>query len=201
MKDDSRRVRMTKMLLHKGLIEALREKSLDKVTVTEICDYADVNRSTYYTYFNDPFDQLIQYEQNIGEDIREQLMVVLKDKDNNKQAKCYALFQTALKYLYDIRDDFEVLVSGKLDLSIIKGILNDFWEPVFPMASGSLDSLDITERYRFLYAATGCFMMISNWFTDENTVTADEMARMLTKFSMNCYGYEYSEEFFNTQTK
>lgn len=195
MKEDSRRVRMTKMLLHKGLIEALREKPLDKVTVTEICEYADVNRSTYYTYFTDPYDQLIQYEQNIGGDIRDQLSVVLKDKQDNKQEKCYALFQTALKYLYDIRDDFQVLVSGKLDLSILKEILNDFWEPVFPMKGGSLSALDITERYRFLYAATGCFMMISNWFTDENNVSADEMAHMLTKFSLNCYGVEYSEDF------
>lgn len=193
MKEDSRRVKMTKTLLHKGLIDALRDKTLDKITVTEICDFADVNRSTYYTYFSDPYDQLIQYEKSIGEDIREQLMDVLKDK-TDKQEKCFCLFRTAMKYLYDIRDDFNVLVSGKIDLSILKDILSDFWEPVFPMVSGNLEDLSITERYRFLYAASGCFMMISNWFTDNTTgLSVDDLSNMLAKFSLNCYNIPYKE--------
>lgn len=192
MKEDSRRVKMTKTLLHKGLIEALRTKPLDKITVTEICDFADVNRSTYYTYFSDPYDQIIQYEKSIGESIRNQLEEVLKE-DMSKQEKCFTLFSAALKELSDIKDDFKVLVSGKIDLSILKGILNDFWEPVFFVKEGSFESLDITDRYRFFYAASGCFMMISNWFTEDSGISADELANMLTKFSMNCYSLEYVE--------
>ncbi len=194
MKEDSRRVRMTKTLLHKGLIEALRSKPLDKITVTEICDYADVNRSTYYSYFSDPFDQIVQYERSIGESIREQLEEALQD-DMSTQEKCFTLFSSALKELGKIKDEFKVLVSGKVDLSIIKEILNDFWEPVFFETRGSFDDLDITDQYRFFYSASGCFMMISNWFTDDSgkSISAEELANMLTKFSMNCYNFEYEE--------
>ena len=144
MKEDSRRVKMTKTLLHKGLIEALRDKPLDKITVTEICDFADVNRSTYYSYFSDPFDQIIQYEKSIGESIRDQLEGVYQD-NMSTQERCNSLFTAALKELGEIKDDFKVLVSGKVDLSIVKGILNDFWEPVFFETRGSFDDLDITE--------------------------------------------------------
>ena len=195
MKEDSRRVKMTKTLLHKGLIEALRDKPLDKITVTEICDFADVNRSTYYSYFSDPFDQIIQYEKSIGESIRDQLEGVYQD-NMSTQERCNSLFTAALKELGEIKDDFKVLVSGKVDLSIVKGILNDFWEPVFYETRGSFDDLDITERYRFFYCASGCFMMISNWFTDDSgkSVSAEELANMLTKFSMNCYNFEYEEK-------
>lgn len=194
MKEDSRRVKMTKALLHKGLIEALRDKPLDKITVTEICDFADVNRSTYYTYFSDPFDQIIQYEKSIGEYIRDQLEEALKD-DMSKQEKCFTLFSTALTELGKIKDDFKVLVSGKIDLSILKDILNDFWEPVFFSKEGAFEDLNITDRYRFFYSASGCFMMISNWFTEDsvNQISAEELANMLTKFSMNCYNFEYEE--------
>ena len=171
-----------------------RTESMDKITVTEICDFADVNRSTYYTYFSDPFDQIIQYEKSIGEYIRDQLEEALKD-DMSKQEKCFTLFSTALTELGKIKDDFKVLVSGKIDLSILKDILNDFWEPVFFSKEGAFEDLNITDRYRFFYAASGCFMMISNWFTEDsvNQISAEELANMLTKFSMNCYNFEYEE--------
>ena len=184
----------SKKLINAALADLLTEKPLDKITVTEICDFADVNRSTYYTYFSDPFDQIIQYEKSIGEYIRDQLEEALKD-DMSKQEKCFTLFSTALTELGKIKDDFKVLVSGKIDLSILKDILDDFWEPVFFSKEGAFEDLNITDRYRFFYAASGCFMMISNWFTEDsvNQISAEELANMLTKFSMNCYNFEYEE--------
>lgn len=44
MKQESRRVRMTRKLLNDSLLECLQHKLLDKVTVTEICRRADVNQ-------------------------------------------------------------------------------------------------------------------------------------------------------------
>ena len=87
------------------------------------------------------------------------------------------------------------MFSGKIDLSILKDILNDFWEPVFFSKEGAFEDLNITDRYRFFYSASGCFMMISNWFTEDsvNQISAEELANMLTKFSMNCYNFEYEE--------
>ena len=51
-KNESRRVKMTKSLLNNSFLDCVAEMPLEKVTVTEICDRADVNRSTYYSYFD-----------------------------------------------------------------------------------------------------------------------------------------------------
>ena len=41
-----RRVKYTQMVLNESLLEVLREKPLSRITVKEICDRADINRST-----------------------------------------------------------------------------------------------------------------------------------------------------------
>ena len=51
--EENRRVRMTKRLLQDALLELLEEKSLEKITVTQVCSKADVNRSTFYAYYQD----------------------------------------------------------------------------------------------------------------------------------------------------
>lgn len=41
---------MTKKMMKDALLEALEGQPLEKITVTDICERADVNRSTFYSY-------------------------------------------------------------------------------------------------------------------------------------------------------
>ena len=48
------RVRYTKMVVKESLMELLRVKPVAKVTVTEICERAGINRATFYAHYSDP---------------------------------------------------------------------------------------------------------------------------------------------------
>lgn len=65
MQKESRRVKMTKRLLNESFLKYLAEKPLPRITIKEICDDADLNRSTYYAHFTDPYDQLKKLEADI----------------------------------------------------------------------------------------------------------------------------------------
>lgn len=54
-----RRVRRTKELLRRALLELILEKGYARVTVQEIIDRADVGRSTFYAHFRDKEDLLV----------------------------------------------------------------------------------------------------------------------------------------------
>ncbi|MEE2033388.1 TetR/AcrR family transcriptional regulator [Rhodococcus chondri] len=54
-----RRVRRTKELLHRALIELLLEKGYSRTTVQDILDRADVGRSTFYSHYRDKDDLLL----------------------------------------------------------------------------------------------------------------------------------------------
>ena len=59
-----RRVKYTKMILKKSITELLTEKPIEKITVKEICERADVNRGTFYSHYSDQFDL---YNSIVGE--------------------------------------------------------------------------------------------------------------------------------------
>lgn len=59
MKDRTdRRVRRTRRLLHRALIELMLERDYDRITVRDILARSDVGRSTFYAHFRDKDDLL-----------------------------------------------------------------------------------------------------------------------------------------------
>src|SRR5580704_14752198 len=53
------RVRRTRERLGAALIALIEEKAIDKVTVREVLDRADVGRSTFYLHYQDTNDLLL----------------------------------------------------------------------------------------------------------------------------------------------
>ena len=49
----SRRTEMTKLLFRTALIELMQVKPFHKITVKEICEQADLNRTTFYLHYTD----------------------------------------------------------------------------------------------------------------------------------------------------
>ena len=57
-KKEDRRIAMTKRLLKAALIELLKEQDIYHISIRELCERADVNRTTFYKYYGSQFDLL-----------------------------------------------------------------------------------------------------------------------------------------------
>ena len=55
-KKEDRRVIYTKRVIRDSFLELLAEKPVEKISVTEICNNADINRGTFYAHYSDPYD-------------------------------------------------------------------------------------------------------------------------------------------------
>ena len=64
-----RRVRYTKMVLKESFIKLLSEKSVNKITIKEICDLADINRTTFYAHYTDQYDLLRKLQDELMSEI------------------------------------------------------------------------------------------------------------------------------------
>jgi AcrR family transcriptional regulator len=56
---DDRRVRKTRRLLHEALVSLILERGWDAVSVRDVCEKADVGRSTFYVHFADKENLLL----------------------------------------------------------------------------------------------------------------------------------------------
>ena len=59
-KKEDRRVTMTRRMLKEALTEMLRETDIYHVSIRELCQRADINRTTFYKYYRDKYDYLFQ---------------------------------------------------------------------------------------------------------------------------------------------
>ena len=64
-KKTDRRTLKTRKAIYNVLMELLLQKELHKVTVQEISDLADINRTTFYKHFLDVYDLYDKLEQDI----------------------------------------------------------------------------------------------------------------------------------------
>ncbi|MCC8090140.1 MAG: TetR/AcrR family transcriptional regulator, partial [Oscillospiraceae bacterium] len=80
-KKENQRVMLTKRLLKDALIRLLNGKSIDEISVTELCRESGINRSTFYHHYGSPYDVLAEREQTMlfhlcKNDIRTAIVVV-----------------------------------------------------------------------------------------------------------------------------
>ena len=52
MKKEDGRVRITRQMIRTALLNLLREKPLQHITVRELCEKASINRGTFYAHYD-----------------------------------------------------------------------------------------------------------------------------------------------------
>lgn len=59
------RVVKTKNTIRSALFELMSEKQLSKITISEICVLAKINRKTFYSHYRSPFDVIEELENDV----------------------------------------------------------------------------------------------------------------------------------------
>lgn len=173
MKKESRRVKMTKMLLNESFLKFLAQKPLTRITIKEICEEADVNRSTYYAHFTDPYDQLKKLEADIMTDMSAFVDSLLEGEtrsEKNQRQKVRAI----LEYIQSRRNVFQVLLGKSGDLDLQRDILTFFGERIFEPDQAA-DSVSLERAYKYIYTSTGSFGIIYHWIKDDTAVSIDQI--------------------------
>ncbi|MFC5711946.1 TetR/AcrR family transcriptional regulator [Thalassorhabdus alkalitolerans] len=65
LNSNDRRVAQTRTLIRNTFAELIVEKGLDRVTIKDLTERADINRGTFYLHFQDKYDLLEQSEEEI----------------------------------------------------------------------------------------------------------------------------------------
>lgn len=166
---ENQRIRVTKRMLKEALVRLLETKPIEKVTVYEICQSAEINRTTFYKYYGSPFDLV----KDIQADFIRELEKNLQEKED-----LFSL-QNILTYIDTHRDALRVL--------LVSSSFNDFLEEVFSM---TLITQQIEERiqpekpesvrkYVKEFVIYGSYSIIRKWLLSEQPESPEEIARII----------------------
>ena len=65
-----RRSKYSQAAIQEAFLKILDDKPLDSITVTEVCNVADVNRGTFYKYYKDVPDLFLQIKGSFFAEIK-----------------------------------------------------------------------------------------------------------------------------------
>lgn len=72
-KKEDIRTQITRKLLNEALFDLMKKHDFKSITVKQLCDRANVHRTTFYSHFEDKYALLSYAIQQIGKDVEEQL--------------------------------------------------------------------------------------------------------------------------------
>ena len=173
---ENQRVRLSKQCLRESLICLLQQKSIHKVSVRELCDAAQINRTTFYKYYGSPYDLLADMEDEALARCHEHLGTI-DSVNGNAAAKLHGL----LTYAQDNLALFRLLINNPVDTSFLQRIINlpmirqFFSEQMLTgYTQGELD-------YFYELIVNGAISMVKCWINKKERETPEEMTALLMK--------------------
>ena len=120
------RVVKTKRLLYATLLELMKEKPFEEIKVSDICNKALVNRSTFYSHYQDKYDLFSE----LVMDIKNVLAIELsKNKKINSVKEYYIeMMSIFIDYIENNKDIYKaILVNNKnsITMDIVYDVMNE----------------------------------------------------------------------------
>lgn len=174
----SRRILMTKKLIKNSLIELLENKSIQKVTVTEICANAQINRSTFYAYYNSPYDLMISIKLDIIADT-EKLLDNCPGLPPEERLK--VLLERHLEYLSSHIKEFMAFSSdiGE-DFSLPAQTMEIILTPYLNHILNRRYSADQCEMIK-IFCIFGTIGIVKNWINNSQNLSVKELSNLILK--------------------
>ncbi len=155
----------------------MQDRPINKITVTDICKAADINRSTFYSYYEDVYDLLSAIQNELFENV----MLTLSQEN---------WFEDILKLVDENRDLCQVLLGPHGDSSFLRELIYlgyengvAMWKENYPDATPEM--LD----YFYSYMSFGVIGILENWIFSGYTLSIKEVGEMLMGFSMDGLHY------------
>jgi len=176
---ENRKVRYTKMVIRDSLMELMKNKSILRISIKEICCLADISRSTFYDHYKDQYDLLRQIE--------EEVLVYLESLLNKHGEKSgIQVLQLILEefLIYIANNIFvQVLLSEHGDIDFQKKIFKNLTlrkqiTKFFPKKMQNDESLP----FYLAYVINGGIGMVQYWLKNNMPVSAPQLAKMIIKF-------------------
>ena len=182
---ENQRVKLTKRLLQEGLLRLLKEKPIDKITISELCVESGVNRATFYRHYSLPQDVLLEMERNMMDELQDRFGTVeISGMADYMEAFC--------TYLYERADLLRIFIQNISEKDML-GLFDDLFTRVIrmrrdPAIPAEVDDVDI--RLITTYIAGGGYHVLRQWLMEEVRKTPKEIARLfllLLEYTTSAY--------------
>lgn len=180
-----RRIRKTKNLLRQGLAELMAEKSINEITVKELVETVDINRSTFYLHYTDIYDMLQKTEDELMNEIVNIISPVSEKKLSNMDNGYPYLVK-----LFTMLDNNLALCKALCGPHGDMAFITKIEEYIAQSASQHLSKMFMIDietdlKYIHSYCISGCVGIVKKWILESSDDTPEHIAKITYDMLMN----------------
>lgn len=184
-KKENQRVMLTKRLLKESLIRLMEEKSIQKISISELCKNAGINRVTFYNHYRTQFDLLREIEVDVAEALHEELRKQQID-GGTPLDKRVEVICTYLKNNSELAKLLFENNSAESEFAIDMFRVPHIWETICSNLSKKYGEKG--KKLLVTFMMHGTYSMIREWLLSGMEQTPEEIGRLVGGISIE--GYE-----------
>ncbi len=174
---DDRRCRKTKFAIKSALLTIMKEKSVAKISISELTELADVNRKTFYNHYADIDSVLRDLE---GEFLERLFKLIDKDNIWNGLENPAPFFEKLFLEIQSDQPFFKLLIESGEHVHLVfnfRNRLRDLWGEQLQNRS----DLDPHLLMCFMdFIASGTVSILESWISNSDQVPFERLSELIS---------------------
>ena len=166
------RVIKTKNLIYSTLIELMKEKSFEEIKVSDICEKALINRSTFYAHYEDKYELLVEFLNQLDKN----------SKNLNNREYYIELIKLFLEHVESKKEIYNsILINNRnsIMMDIILSVVNN---ELLTRINNEQRNAKVPNEIIAKFYLGGVIYMGITWLNDSSKYTKEEMIEYLSVF-------------------
>lgn len=182
-KSEHKNAARSRLLIKTAFAELLNEKDINKITVTDVVERANISRGTFYAHYLDVYDLYSAIQTNIIETIDSTISSIGMEniiKDPSSAIKM------AMNYLEKNKNYYKLFITSPAAETFINRIITCLEEKFATELLEIFSDTDLKKaRLYIIYTLGALESVILHWLSGKIELSADECAEYITEFYMS----------------
>ena len=177
-KKQDRRVQRTKKAIRNAFLQLLSEKELEKISVKEIAECADVDRKTVYNYYTGVYDILDDLESELAFDFEKAI-----ENFDFASREVQDIFIELASLLEKRKDIYSLLMkidNSRLASKFMVYLKSKIEQVIGRVGAYSMDKIAVAAEY----ITSGMYMAYKHWFNSDRKQTLEEFTLEVSRLIM-----------------
>jgi len=176
-----RRCIKTRKAIKQVFIRLMTEKDINKITIKEIADEANINRKTFYSHYTDVNGVL----DDIENDVLEQLCGIIESFDIQKAIyNPYPIFKELTNIINNDFDFYKYLLQSTSDSRLLEKIKHILKKRIIEIAGLEINNKEMLP-YAIEFAVSGILSVYREWFNSDRRYSLEEVSDFAGSLTFN----------------
>lgn len=175
------RYNRTDRLLQEALLELLKVKPVEKITIKDLTDRAAINRCTFYHHYQDIYDLLERIEDEIMDHVLEMMRGFHPNGEEEVSRKYFECF---CQYIYENRIVYSVLTSSR-EGRFVRRLLRMIAEYMAGLPKRDCAADPAAREFAVAYSIGGVVGVLHKWMKEGFTSPPTKVAGCISAVFLN----------------